>query len=408
MRILISRSPYLHSSVARSSATRSSAERCRDMEALPRGLDLGVCAFARCISRRRGRCREVHSAASAFSNAFGCAPRWAMKQVRPASAAAGSKAAFDILPSGRLRWIVAIGCEPLIKKRIRRHSDPFCQTSNSEPVSPASCLRFRSRKQNLPQGTKAPLGAKPSFWDGAAEATFLVICRISCWTTKTVPAWPALVKQKNAEPLRRKQFAETGNIPSPRRARIATARLMTEPRLTAKTAAIKPGKITLIAWIGLDPVGLNTKPPAVKTDEITLITWIGLEPVGPTAKPSTVKTAKIALIAWIRFDPRSRIRRRANLSHLVTHSPIHPFHPFTLSSHLLHPPPSPRPSKPTKTLGSLGLGVPPQRPASRFSKDRSDCGSCRYAVGAAATVQGRCRVVHSPDLATDHRPKIAA
>jgi hypothetical protein len=28
----------------------------------------------------------------------------------------GSKAAFDILPSGRLRWIVSISSEPLIEK----------------------------------------------------------------------------------------------------------------------------------------------------------------------------------------------------------------------------------------------------------------------------------------------------
>jgi hypothetical protein len=36
-----------------------------------------------------------------------------------------------------------------------------------------------------------------------------------------------------------------------------------------------------------------------------------------------------------------------------------------------------------------------------------DCGSCRYAVGAAATVQGRCRVVHSLGLAMTHQGDFA-
>ena len=41
--------------------------------------------------------------------------RWDVLEVRPASAAVGSKAAFDILPSGRLRWVIAISGEPLIE-----------------------------------------------------------------------------------------------------------------------------------------------------------------------------------------------------------------------------------------------------------------------------------------------------
>jgi hypothetical protein len=45
---------------------------------------------------------------------------------------------------------------------IRRHSDPFCQTSNPDPASPASCLRVQVEKTEFAPWDRSAFGAKPS------------------------------------------------------------------------------------------------------------------------------------------------------------------------------------------------------------------------------------------------------
>jgi hypothetical protein len=99
----------------------------------------------------------------------------------------------------------------------------------------------------------------------------------------------------------------------------------------AARSAIKTGENTLIARIRLDSVGVATAPSAVKTDENTLIARIRLDSVGAATAPPAVKTDEITLITWIRFEPvgpalalRASGRRASDLSGLDTFDGLSP------------------------------------------------------------------------------------